>query len=173
MAPKERATPTAKTPAPNVLVEEFGQLGRKQAEAMVDMQKVIINTFERMNRDWLARDWGSSNPATSLAPAQPAESLQRPAAAITELQKEFIDSLNGMTQAWAARVTAEVDLAAAFVETLATSRSMPDAAAACQSWMGKRMELIFEDGRRLAAENQKVMTATARFFASGWTGDGA
>jgi hypothetical protein len=163
----------AKAPAMDLATEEFAQLQKKQADAMVDMQKVIINTFEKMNRSWLARDWGGSKPATSLAPAQAADALARPAAAVSDLQKEFLDSLNNMSQAWTARVTAEMGLAAEFADALAASRSISDAAAVCQSWMGKRMELIFEDGRRLAAENQRLMTATARYFATGWTGDGA
>jgi hypothetical protein len=163
MAQKERTSAASKPPPANFLANDFAQAGQKQLEAIIEMQKVIINSFEKMNRDWLARN---SEPAR----AQSVESLQKPAAAVVDLQNEVLHSFETINREWAARIKAEMDLATEFADALTGARSIPDAAAACQLWMGKRIELIFEDGRRLAAENQKVITATARYLGDGWTG---
>jgi Phasin protein len=170
MAPKERATPTAKTPTPNVLVEDFGQIGQKQAAAMIDMQKALISTFEKMNREWFAGAQGLTRSATPLVPDQPSEAARRPAAALLDVQKELVDSFESLNREWAARVKAEMDLAAAYAARFAAARSIPDAVAVCQEWNAKRMEMAFDDGRRLVADSQKLMAASARYLSSGWTG---
>ena len=171
MAPKERATRTAKTPTPNVLVEDFGQIGQKQAAAMIDMQKALISTFEKMNREWFAGAQGLARSATpNLVPDQPPEAAQRPAAALIGVQKELVDSFESLNREWAARVKAEMDLAAEYAARFAAARSVPDAVAVCQQWNAKRMEMAFDDGRRLVADSQKLMAASARYLSSGWTG---
>jgi Phasin protein len=171
MAQKERTSAASKPPPANFLANDFAQAGQKQLEAIIEMQKVIINAFEKMNRDWLARNSEPAKPATAnRLRAQSVESLQKPAAAVVDLQNEVLHSFETINREWAARIKAEMDLATEFADALTGARSIPDAAAACQLWMGKRIEMIFEDGRRLAAENQKVITATARYLGDGWTG---
>jgi hypothetical protein len=171
MAQKGRTSTPAKSPLPNLVVEEFAQIGQKQAEAFLDIQRVMINTFERMNRDWLAGAQGLAKSATpNLAPAQPADTANKSTATLLDLQKEVTDSVESMNRDWAVRVRCEMDLAAEFTGRLTAARSVFDTAAAYQDWIGKRMELVFEDGRRLASESQKFMTATARCFSNGWTG---
>jgi hypothetical protein len=169
MAAKERATAPAKSPAPNLGIEDFAQIGQKQAAAMIDMQKALISTFEKMNREWFAGAQGLTRSATpDLVPDHPSEAARRPAALI-DVQKELVGSFESLNREWAARVKAEMDLAAAYAARFAAARSIPDAVAVCQEWNAKRMEMAFDDGRRLVADSQKLMAASARYLSGGWT----
>jgi len=175
MSQKEHVTRATKSPLPNVVAEEFAQAGQKQVETVIDMQKVILNTFERMNQDWLAGAQGlAKSAAPNLVPMQQfAESTQKPAAALIELQKELADGLENMNREWAARIKAEMDLAGEFTASLTAGRSIPDNAAVFQEWIGKRIKMAVEDGHRLAAHSQQFMAATARCFSNGWKGGSA
>jgi hypothetical protein len=39
--------------------------------------------------------------------------------------------------------------------------------------MGKRMELLVEDGRRLLSDSQKIMSLGTRFLTNGASGNGS
>jgi phasin protein len=170
MAAKERTTAPAKSPAPNLGVEDFAQIGQKQAAAMIDMQKALISTFEKMNREWFAGAQGLARSATpDLVPDHPSEAAQRPAAALIDVQKELVGNFESLNREWAARVKAEMDLAAAYAARFAAARSIPDVVTVCQEWNAKRMEMAFDDGRRLVADSQKLMAASARYLSGGWT----
>jgi Phasin protein len=110
---------SAKFSAPGFVPAAFGEMGRKQYEAALEMQKELLGTFEEMNRAWLA---GAQS---------------------------------------------EMTLAFEFVHKLATARTIPDAAAACQECMNRQMEMFAENGRRMFADSENLMRAGARLFSNG------
>ena len=75
-----------------------------------------------------------------------------------------------INRAWLTRAQSEVTLASELVGKLATSRSIPDAATACQECMSRQMEMLAEDSRRMLADGEKLMRAGARLFANGSPG---
>jgi transketolase len=46
---------------------ELAQMGRKQVEAMIDVQKDFINAIEEVNREWAARVKAEQDLATEFA----------------------------------------------------------------------------------------------------------
>ena len=87
-----------------------------------------------------------------------------------EMQKEFLDTLEEINRAWLARAQSGVTLASELVGKLTTARSVPEAAAAYQECMTRHMELFAEDGRRIVADSEKLMRASARLFSNGSPG---
>jgi hypothetical protein len=90
--------------------------------------------------------------------------------AAVEMQKEFLDTMEEINRAWLTRAQSEVTLASELVGKLATSRSIPDAATACQECMSRQMEMLAEDSRRMLADGEKLMRAGARLFSNGSPG---
>jgi len=113
----------------------------------------------------------SSNPGIPNM-AEFAETGRKQVEAILDMQKKFFDPQE-MSRDWSARAKAEADLATAFAEKLSAAKSMPEVAAACQDWMSRRMELFTEDSRRLFADCQKFMSASAQMLSGGWKGGGS
>jgi hypothetical protein len=110
---------STKSSAPSFVPAAFGEMGRKQFEAALEIQKELLGTFEEMNRAWLA---GAQS---------------------------------------------EMTLASELVDKLATARTIPDAAAACQECMNRQMEMFAENGRRMFADSEKLMRASTRLFSNG------
>jgi hypothetical protein len=69
--------------------------------------------------------------------------------------------------AWLARAQSGVTLASELVGELATARTIPDAAAACQKCMNRQMEMFAENSRQMFADSEKLMRAGARLFTNG------
>ncbi len=46
---------STKSSAPSFVPAAFGEMGRKQFQAALEMQKELLSTFEGMNRAWRAR----------------------------------------------------------------------------------------------------------------------
>ena len=110
---------SAKSSAPGFVPAAFGETGRKQFEAALEVQKELLGTLEEMNRAWLAR------------------------------------AQSGVT------------LMSELVGKLATARTIPDAAAACQECMNRQMEMFAENSRQMFADSEKLMRAGARLFTNG------
>jgi Phasin protein len=106
----------------------------------------------------------------TLPNANPAELTQMGIEAMTDVQNEFIDAIEEVNREWAARIKAEQDLAIDFAGKLRAARSIPEMAAICQQWIGRRIELLAEDNQRLVANIQKFTMATARVLPKGWAG---
>lgn len=87
--------------------------------------------------------------------------------ALMEIQKELIDAFQEINQAWLARARSEADLNSELVAKLSAARTMPETADAYQQVMGKRMELLVEDSRRLIADSQKFVNLSTRFLVNG------
>jgi Phasin protein len=110
---------SAKSSAPGFVPAAFGETGKKQFEAALEVQKELLGTLEEMNRAWLAR------------------------------------AQSGVT------------LASELVGKLATARTIPDAAAACQECINRQMEMFAENSRQMFADSEKLMRAGARLFTNG------
>ena len=106
----------------NFATGAFGDMARKQADAVMDVQKELFNRFEEMNR------------------------------------------------AWFSRVQSEANLASELVSKLATARSIPDAAAACQECMSRQLEMFAEDSKRMLLDSEKLVQAGARLVSPGSAG---
>ena len=66
MAAKEQHA-SAKFATPNINPAQFAEMGQKQVDAMVDMQKELIGVFEEVNREWTARAQTEAEFATEFA----------------------------------------------------------------------------------------------------------
>jgi Phasin protein len=106
----------------------------------------------------------------SADPAEFAEMGKRQVEAMINLQKELVDAIEEVNGEWAARLKAETDLATEFAGKLTAAKSIPETAAICQEWMGRRMEMFAEDSRRFAAGMQKFTAATSALLPAGWRG---
>jgi hypothetical protein len=62
-----------------------------------------------------------------------------------------------MNRAWLARVQSGVTLASELAGKLATARTIPNAAAACQECMNRQMEMFVENSRQMFADSEKLM----------------
>ena len=107
----------------------------------------------------------------SLIPAEFAEIGKKRVDALMEIQKELLDRLEEFNQAWFTRAKSETSLASEFVTKLTSARSVPETASACQECMGKQIEMLADDGRRLFAESQKFLQLGTRFLTNGSAGN--
>src|SRR5262245_35430399 len=106
----------------------------------------------------------------NIDPAQFAHMGQKQVEALVDVQRELMGIIEEVNREWASRAQDEAKLATEFAGKLSTARSIPDATAVWQQWLGRRMEIFAEDSRKIAADSQKFMAATARALSSGWTG---
>lgn len=109
--------------------------------------------------------WGLTVP--NLVPGELAEIGKKRLAAIVEMQKAFFDTLESMNQAWIERAKSEATLASELVTKLTSARSVPETASAYQECLGKRMDLLADDSRRLLSEGQRFMNLGAQFLTNG------
>jgi Phasin protein len=58
---------STKPTLPNANPAELAQMGKKQVEAMIDVQKEFINAIEEVNREWAARVKAEQDLATEFA----------------------------------------------------------------------------------------------------------
>ncbi len=109
--------------------------------------------------------WGLHVP--NLVPGELAEIGKKRLAAMIEMQKAFFDTLESMNQAWIERAKSEATLASELVTKLTSARSVPETASAYQECLGKRMDLLADDSRRLLSDGQRFMTLGAQFLTNG------
>lgn len=106
-------------------------------------------------------------PVPNFVPAELAEIGKKRIAAIMEMQKQFLDTIESFNQAWFERAKSEATLASELVTKLTEARSVPETASICQESLGKRMDLLADDSRRLFADSQKFFHIGARFLTNG------
>jgi hypothetical protein len=105
--------------------------------------------------------------APGFVPAAFGETGTKQFEAPLEVQKELLGTFEEMNRAWLARAQSGVTLASELVSELATTRTIPDAAAACQKCMNRQMEMFAENSRQMFADSEKLMRAAARLFTNG------
>lgn len=91
---------------------------------------------------------------------------------LAKIQSDLLEEVREANQNWLDRMQSEATLASEFSSKLTASHSIADAAAACQEWAKRRMELFTEDGQRLMTNSQKFMEKAAQFLSNGWLSDG-
>jgi len=106
-------------------------------------------------------------PIRNLIPAEFVEFGKKRVEELIELQREFFDAFQEINQAWLARARSEANLNSELVSKLSAARSVPETADAYQQVMGKRMELLVEDSRRLLADGQKIVNLSTRLLVNG------
>lgn len=63
---------------------------------------------------------------------------------------------------WLDRIAAETKLTSEMTAKLTAARSIPDAAAVCQEWTTRRIELMVEDSRQFWDDAQKFVQSGAK-----------
>ena len=99
-------------------------------------------------------DKSTRSSAPGFGPGAFGEMGKKQFEAAVEMQKEFLDTMEEINRAWLTRAQSEVALASELAGKLATSRSIPDAATACQECMSRQMEMLAEDSRRMLADGE-------------------
>ena len=94
-----------------------------------------------------------------------AEMGQRNIETMMGMQKGYLDALQKINQQWISGVNAETALTAELLTKLASAKSIPDAAIACQSCANRQFEILAENGRQF-------MAASAKLFGNGFSGAG-
>ena len=107
----------------------------------------------------------------NFVPTEIAEIGKKRIEAMMEIQKEFLDTFEAINRAWFERAKSVANLTSELVSKLSSARSMPETASAYQECMGKRMEMLADDGRRAFADSQKFIHLGTRFLANGTAGE--
>jgi hypothetical protein len=84
--------------------------------------------------------------------------------AFTDLQKQMQGVCEEAARYATERVQAEAELARSLGERLSTAKSPTEAAQHYQDWLNRRMQLLAEDGQRVTADAQKLITLSMRAF---------
>ena len=72
-----------------------------------------------------------------------------------------------INQAWFDRARSAATINSELIAKLTSARTMPETAEAYQQCVGKRMEMLVEDGRRLLADSQKIVNVGSKFLTNG------
>ena len=116
------------------------------------------------------RSGNAWEPLSNLVSGDFAELSKKRLAAMVEMQKAFFDTIESMNQAWFERAKSEATLASELVTKLTAARSVPETASVYQECLGKRMDLLADDSRRLLSDGQRMVNLGARFLANGANG---
>jgi hypothetical protein len=84
---------------------------------------------------------------------------------VLEAQSKLVDTLPALSREWMTYAEAERDLTAELLSKLTAARSIPESTAVYQEWLGRRVDMFAEKTRKLLADSQKLMDASARLFA--------
>jgi hypothetical protein len=60
------STPAAGVSADNSIASQFAETGRRRIAALIDLQREFLETFQEMNREWLARAQSEASLASEL-----------------------------------------------------------------------------------------------------------
>lgn len=107
------------------------------------------------------------SPMANIIPAEIVELGKQRVEAIMEIQKELFDVFQEINQAWFDRARSAATINSELISKLTAARTVPETADAYQQCMGKRMELMVEDGRRLFADGQKIVNLSTKFLTNG------
>jgi hypothetical protein len=84
--------------------------------------------------------------------------------AFTDLQKQMQSVCEEAARYATERVQAEAELARSLGEKLGAAKSPVEAAQVYQDWLNRRMQLVAEDGQRVATDAQKLIGLSMRAF---------
>ena len=99
------------------------------------------------------------NPIDSgLGPAQVLQFGRERTETMLKTHRELLDAYQEASRAWVDRVKSEVEFWSELAAKLAASRSIPEGLEAYSGAISARMEMVAEDGRRMLADGQKMMS---------------
>jgi hypothetical protein len=82
-------------------------------------------------------------------------------------QKEWMETLEHANRNWVARLEAEAKLGSEFGARVASAKAIPEAAAAYQEWLTRRMELLSKEWQKALEDGQKFVNACTRIAGNG------
>ena len=103
----------------------------------------------------------------NVIPAEFVEMGKQRVEQLMEIQKELFDVFQDINQAWFERLRSAATINSELIARLTSARSVPETADAYQQCVGKRMEMLVEDGRRLLADSQKIVNVGSKFLTNG------
>jgi hypothetical protein len=86
------------------------------------------------------------------------------------MQKELAEAYEQASRAWLDRVKSEAELWSDLASKLSATRSVPEAMAAYQASVTKRLQMAADDGRRMAEDCQALMQKFTQSLTSGLSG---
>ena len=87
--------------------------------------------------------------------------------ASNKVQKEIGDTLEEVNRYWVARAKSEVELMSDLFGKLTGAKSIPDATAVYQEWIGGRMQRFTDDSQKFAADCQKLTSTWTKLAGNG------
>jgi hypothetical protein len=99
--------------------------------------------------------------------AELAELGKRQFEALTRAQAQAFDAIEGWHHDCFAQAKSEAVLASDTATQLLSSRSVPETASACQSWLNRRKEMFGENSERFFTDGQKFLEASWRLMSNG------
>ena len=138
-----------------------------QAQARVEEPRQTQNRSDEFRQAQRRIDEKNESPMAGVLPAEFVEMGKQRVAALMELQQELFDVFQEINQAWFDRARSAATINSELIAKLTSARSMPETADAYQQCVGKRMEMLVEDGRRLLTDSQKIVTVGSKFLTNG------
>jgi hypothetical protein len=112
-------------------------------------------------------------PMANILPAEFVEIGKKRVEAMMEIQQELFEVFQEINQAWFDRARSAATINSELIAKLTAARTVPETADAYQQCMGKRIEMLVEDGRRLFADSQKIVNLGTKFLANGSARNGS
>lgn len=125
-----------------------------------------------MSREELGLDYSPNPAGFKSIRADPRASENKTGSAPLQVQSEIFRTLREVSRDWMAYATTEIDLGLELSKKLSAARSVPDAIAAYQEWVGDEMGAHAEDAHRLMSNGQKLVDAGTRLLSNGWMSSG-
>ena len=114
----------------------------------------------------MSRDSSTKTPLPGFDFADIGKLGQKQADGFLDMQRQLWNLVEEANRSWIARAELERDLASDLANQLSTAKTLPDVAKVYQGWVGRRLQVLAEDNRRLVADSQKFMSAATRFFST-------
>jgi hypothetical protein len=87
---------------------------------------------------------------------------------LARTETELLEMFRKSNQEWSERLQAEMKLLSELGAKLNTARSIPEAAAAYQSYASQRIAMVSEDARHLFEDYQTLARTGARLWTTNW-----
>ena len=138
-----------------------------QAQARIDESRQSQNRSDEYKQSQRRHEEKNESPMASVIPVEFVEMGKQRVEALMEMQQELFDVIQEINQAWFDRARSAATLNSELISKLTSARTMPETAEAYQQCVGKRMEMLVEDGRRLLADSQKIVSVGSKFLTNG------
>jgi len=138
-----------------------------QAQARIDEPRQTQNRSEDFRQSQRRVEEKNESPMASVLPTEFVEMGKQRVEALMEMQQELFSVFQEINQAWFERARSAAAVHSELISKLSTARTVPETAEAYQQCVGKRMEMLVEDGRRLLADSQKIVSVGSKFLTNG------